>query len=253
MRVGLLSLVYTWNDCEKWTYANTDHLTQTHQLCMRKVICHVVRNLHLLSGLLSGSGKGFRARDALIIGDWYLTNKTLRQRGVTAKQLRNQLRDSKGIRLSETGLEGTIFATETCSSSTSSPTTQPVETGLHIMSSGNVLTGNLLWCVQFHLSVQRRPRTCVQVQERDSLTSTSVRFSRLFAAASWTGVLFRSMIGQLWMLLIVTFQEIAIWRRLLDHLYYPLCNVSVWEPCFTMTTHESSCSSGYGFPPTKQC
>ena len=310
MQVSLLSLVYTWNDCEKWTNANTDHLTQTHQLCTRQVICQDVQYLHVFSRVfgvlhadfhykttmgnigivtwnsamarrqlsiadrgrallgskmvqhnemlrrgwmwvrvsLAGSGKGFRAQDALIIGDVpgdpdqppsEKTGTSQTWHYVNAESLPDSSVTSWGLlrvpwyptRLSETGLERTTFGHGDLQfvHLFSNDTEQPDETGVHVMFGGNVLSG--LWYSSLMspgspCSSMTAENVCTDVQERDLLTSTSVSVCRLVAAASWFGVLFRSMIGHLWMLLMVTLPETAICRRLFDHLSYPLCNVS---------------------------
>ena len=108
------------------------------------------------------------------------------------------------------------------------------------MFGGNVLSG--LWYSSLMspgspCSSMTAENVWTDIQERNKLLmSTSVSVCSLVAAASWFGVLFRSMIGHLWILLMVTLPEIAICRILFDHLSYPLYSVSVWGPCFKMTT-----------------
>ena len=246
MQFSLFLLVYTWNDCEKWTNANTHHLMQTHQLCTRQVICHSVQHLHVYSGYLvsrmltftiklpwvilvsslevqlwhednwvlqteeepglqggatqwnvaqrlnaslAGSYKGFRAQDALIIGDvpgdfdlppnektstsqtWYYVNtKSLPDRSMTSWGL---------LRVPLWPLRPAVRPPLL------QQHRQPDETGVHVMFGRNVLNG--LWYSSLMspgspCSSMTAKNVCTDVQESDLLTSVSQGL--LFAGGS---------------------------------------------------------------------
>ena len=160
---------------------------------------------------LATSGKSSIARDALIIVDvpgdpdqrpsektgapqtWHYVNAV----SLPVSALTNQLKAISGTLVSIQTVRTRIRANNL---RPRRPAVRPPllqwhravsETGEHVMLGGNILS--VFDESRFTLQFNDERELCIDVQERDLLTSTSVSACRLLTVESWFGVDFRSM------------------------------------------------------------
>ena len=165
---------------------------------------------------------------------------TLLQRRVTARQLCDHLRTTTGTLLSDQTVRNRLQANNL------RPRRPVVCTPLLQRHRTTKSTSHVRWqCVQWSLILSsdesrfalqfRDGRERVYRRPGERFTDVKV-IQHLVMVVSWFGMAFLSMIRLLFMLLMVTWMEITICRRLFSCLSYLCTNVLVRRPCFKMTT-----------------